>query len=110
MYQLVENLWESLKVSKGTGIFFLIITKNWTLFSSCPRPRELFVACPLVLTFSSSPLKPLAITEPNLAGSNYEESFIKIAHLVPVRLQTWLPRADLTDYKNPHLKLLHQMN
>jgi hypothetical protein len=40
----------------------------------------------------SSPLKLLGKMEPNLAGSIYVRSFIKLLHLVPFGLQTWPPR------------------
>jgi hypothetical protein len=50
-----------------------------------------------------------------LVGSILERPFIKIAHLVPIRLQTWLPKAILvSDWlisrKYSPLKLLCQMN
>jgi hypothetical protein len=40
----------------------------------------------------SSPLKLLGKMEPNLAGSIYVRSSIKLFHLVPFGLQTWPPR------------------
>ena len=40
----------------------------------------------------SSPLKLLGKMEPNLAGSIYVRSSIKLLHLVPFGLQTWPPR------------------
>jgi hypothetical protein len=45
--------------------------------------------------FKSSPLKPLGQMNRNLLGSIYDRSSIKIAHLVLIRLQTWLPQAIL---------------
>jgi hypothetical protein len=40
----------------------------------------------------SSPLKLLGQMEPNLAGSIYVRSSIKLLHLVPFGQQTWPPR------------------
>jgi hypothetical protein len=42
-----------------------------------------------------SPLKPLCQMNRNLVGSIYGRSSIKIAHLVPIHLQTWPPQAIL---------------
>jgi hypothetical protein len=41
--------------------------------------------------FKSSPLKPLGQMNRNLVGSTYGRSSMKIAHFVPIGLQTWLP-------------------
>jgi hypothetical protein len=43
----------------------------------------------------SSPLKPLGQMNRNLVGSIDGRSSIKIAHIVPIRLQTWPPQAIL---------------
>jgi hypothetical protein len=43
----------------------------------------------------SSPLKPLGQMNRNLVESIYGRSSIKIAHFVPIRLQTWPPQAIL---------------
>jgi hypothetical protein len=43
----------------------------------------------------SSPLKPLGQMKWNLVGSIYGGSSIKIAHFVPIRVQTWPPQAIL---------------
>jgi hypothetical protein len=40
----------------------------------------------------SSPLKMLGKMEPNLAGSIYVRSSIKLLHLIPFGQQTWPPR------------------
>jgi hypothetical protein len=45
--------------------------------------------------FKSSPLKPLSQMNRNLVGSIYGRSSIKIAHFVPIHLQTWPPQAIL---------------
>jgi hypothetical protein len=63
----------------------------------------------------SSPLKPLGQMNRNLVGSIYGRFSIKIAHIVPIRLQTWLPQAILvSDWsiskKSSPLKPLGQMN
>ena len=42
--------------------------------------------------FKSSPLKPLGQMNRNLVGSILGRSSIKIAHLVPIRWQTWPPK------------------
>jgi hypothetical protein len=62
----------------------------------------------------SSPLKLLGQIKPNLAGSIYVRSSIKLLHLVPFGQQTWSPRAILfSDWlmlkKSSPLKLLGQM-
>jgi hypothetical protein len=62
----------------------------------------------------SSPLKLLGKMEPNLAGSIYVRSSIKLLHLVPFGLQTWPPRLILfSDWlmlkKSSPLKQLIQM-
>jgi hypothetical protein len=51
-------------------------------------PRAIFVSDWLMLE-KSSPLKLLGQMEPNLAGSIYVRSSIKLLHLVPFRQQTW---------------------
>jgi hypothetical protein len=43
----------------------------------------------------SSLLKPLGQMDRNLVGSILGWPFIKIAHLVPIRKQTWPPQANL---------------
>jgi hypothetical protein len=49
----------------------------------------------LFVNFKSSPLKLLGQIKPNLAGSIYVRSSIKLLHLIPFGQQTWLPRAIL---------------
>jgi hypothetical protein len=63
----------------------------------------------------SSPLKPLGQMNRNLVGSIFGRSSIKIPHLVPICLQTWLPQTILvSDWliskKSSPLKPLGQMN
>jgi hypothetical protein len=43
----------------------------------------------------SFPLKLFGQMEPNLAGSSYVGYSIKLLHMVPLRQQTWPPRAIL---------------
>ena len=62
----------------------------------------------------SSPLKLLGKMEPNLAGSIYVRSSIKLLHLIPFGQQTWPPRLILfSDWlmfkKSSPLKQLGQM-
>ena len=51
-------------------------------------PRAILVSNWLMLK-KSSPLKLLGQMEPNLAGSIYVRSSIKLLHLVPLGQQTW---------------------
>ena len=51
-------------------------------------PRAILVSDWLMLK-KSSPLKLLGQMEPNLAGSIYVRSSIKLLHLVPFGQQTW---------------------
>ena len=76
-------------------------------------PRAILVSDWLMLK-KSSPLKLLGQMEPNLAGSIYVRSSIKLLHLVPFGQQTWLPRLILfSDWlmlkKSSPLKQLGQM-
>ena len=57
-------------------------------------PRAILVFDWLMLK-KSSPLKLVGQMEPNLAGSIYVRSSIKLLHLVPFDQQTWPPRAIL---------------
>ena len=57
-------------------------------------PRAILVFDWLMIK-KSSPLKLLGQIKPNLAGSIYVRSSIKLLHLVPFGLQTWPPRAIL---------------
>jgi hypothetical protein len=57
-------------------------------------PRAILVSDWLLLK-KSSPLKLLAQMEPNLAGSIYVRSSIKLLHFVPSGQQIWLPIAIL---------------
>ena len=87
--------------------------------SFCPDPLTNMAAkgnsCFWLADFSkSSPLKPLGHMNWNLVGSIYGRSSIKIAHFIPIRLQTWSPQAILvSDWlisKKSSLKPLGQMN
>jgi hypothetical protein len=76
-------------------------------------PRAILVSDWLMLN-KSSLLKLLSQMEPNLAGSIYVRSSIKLLQLVPLGQQTWPPRAILVSdwlmLKNSFpLKLLGQM-
>jgi hypothetical protein len=42
-----------------------------------------------LISKKSSPLKPLSQMDQHLVGSILGKTFIKIPHLVPIRLQTW---------------------
>ena len=76
-------------------------------------PRAILVSDWLMLK-KSSPLKLLGQMEPNLAGSIYVRSSLKLLHLVPFGQQTWPPRLILfSDWlmlkKSSPLKQLNQM-
>jgi hypothetical protein len=76
-------------------------------------PRAILVSDWLVFK-KSSPLKLHGKMEPNLAGSIYVRSSIKLLHLVPFSQQTWPPRLILfSDWlmlkKSSPLKQLGQM-
>jgi hypothetical protein len=63
----------------------------------------------------SSPLQSLGEMERYVVGSILGRFFIKIAHLVPIRLQTWPPQAILVSdllisKKSSPLKPLGQMD
>jgi hypothetical protein len=67
------------------------------------------------LISKKSSLKPLGQMNRNVVGSILGRSSIKIAHLVPIRLQTWPPQTILvSDWliskKSSPLKPLCQMN
>ena len=75
-------------------------------------PRAILVYDWLLL--KKSPLKLLGQMEPNLAGSIYVRSSMKLLHFVPFRQQIWQPRTILvSDWlllnKSSPLKLLGQM-
>ena len=76
-------------------------------------PRAILVSdWPMLI--KSSPLKLLGQMEPNLAGSIYVRSSIKLLHLVPFGQQTWPPRLNpFSDWlmlkKSSPLKQLGQM-
>jgi hypothetical protein len=68
-----------------------------------------------LISKKNSPLEPLGQMNRKLEGSILGRSSIKIAHLVPIRLQTWPPQTILiSDWliskKSSPLKLLCQMN
>jgi uncharacterized membrane protein YwzB len=68
-----------------------------------------------LISKKSSPLKPLCQMNRNLVGSILGRSSIQIAHLVPIRVQTWpLQTILVSDWliskKSSTLKPLCQMN
>ena len=68
------------------------------LFSSNPltnRPPQAILVSDWLISKKLSPLKPLGQMNRNLVGSILGRSSIKIAHLVPIRLQTWPPQTIL---------------
>ena len=78
-------------------------------------PPQAILVSDWLISKKLSPLKPLGQMNRNLGGSIFGKSFIKIANLVPIRWQTWPPKAILvSDWliskKSSSLKPLCQMN
>jgi hypothetical protein len=78
-------------------------------------PPQVIVVSDWLISKKSSPLKPLGQMNRNLIGHILGRSSIKIANLVPIRLQTWPPQTILvSDWliseKSSPLKQLCQMN
>jgi hypothetical protein len=78
-------------------------------------PPQVIVVSDWLISKKSSPLKPLGQMNRNLVGHILGRSSIKIADLVPIRLQTWPPQTILvSDWliskKSSPLKQLCQMN
>ena len=69
--------------------------------SFCPNPLtniwppQAFLVSDWLISKKSSPLKPPGQMNQNLVGSILGRSSVKIAHLVPIRYQTWLPQVIL---------------
>jgi hypothetical protein len=95
------------------GISFIKITQFVPIRLQTWPPQAILVSDWLISN-KSSPLKPLGQMNRNLVGSILGRSSIKIAHLVPIRLQTWPPQTIfvsdwLISKKSSPLKLLCQM-
>ena len=78
-------------------------------------PPQTILVSDWLISKKSCSLKSLGQMNRNLVGSIYGMSSIKIAHLVPIHLQTWPPQAILvSDWliskKSSPLKPLGQMN
>ena len=58
-------------------------------------PSQAILVSDWLISKNSCPLKPLGQMNRNLVGSIYGRSSIKIAHLVPIRYQTWPPQTIL---------------
>jgi hypothetical protein len=56
-------------------------------------PPQAILVSDWLISKKSSPLKPLGQMDQHLVGSILGRFFIKIPHLVPIRLQTWPPQA-----------------
>ena len=77
------NLAESIYIR--SSIKFL----HFVLFSQQIWPPRAILVSDWLMLKKSSPLKLLDQMEPNLAGSIYVRSSIKLLHLVPFDQQTW---------------------
>ena len=93
-----------------------VLYKEWS-FSSNPLTNMAATgnSCFWLISEKPSPLKPLGQMNRNLVGSILGKSFIKITNLVPIRWQTWPPKAILvSDWlistKSSSLKPLCQIN
>jgi hypothetical protein len=64
--------------------FILIHLQTW--------PPQTILVSDFLISKQISSLKPLGQMNRNLVGSNLGRSSIKIANLVPIRLQTWPPQ------------------
>jgi hypothetical protein len=78
-------------------------------------PTQAILVSDWLISKKSSPLKPHGQMNRNLVGSILGRSCIKVANLVPIRQQTWPPKAILvSDWliskKSSSLKPLCQMN
>jgi hypothetical protein len=58
-------------------------------------PPQAILVSDWLISKNSSPLKLLSHMNRNLVGSIYGRSFVRIAHFVPIRLQTWPPQTIL---------------
>jgi hypothetical protein len=58
-------------------------------------PPQAILVSDWLISKKNSPLEPLGQMNRNLEGSILGRSSIKIAHLVPIRLQTWPPQTIL---------------
>ena len=81
--QLEPNLAESIYIR--SSIKFL----HFVPFHQQIWPPRAILVSDWLLFKKSSPLKLLGQIEPNLAGSIYVRSFIKLLHLFPFGQQTW---------------------
>ena len=77
---------------KGRKHIWKVLSKECT-FSYYPLPNMAVTgnSCFRLADFLKSSLKPLDQMNRNLVGSIYGMSSMKIAHFVPIGLQTWLP-------------------
>jgi hypothetical protein len=107
--QMNRNLVESIYGRSSIKITHFVPIRKQTWL-----PQAILVSDWLI-SKKSSPLKPLCQMNRNLVGSILERSSKKIAHLVPIREQTWLPQTiHVSDWliskKSSPLKPLSQMN
>jgi hypothetical protein len=106
--QSKPNLAGSIYVRSSMKLFHLVS------FGQQTWPSRAILFSDWLMLKKSSPLKLLGQSKPNLAGSIYVRSSMKLCHLVSFGQQTWLPRAILVfDWlmlkQSSPLKLLGQM-
>ena len=76
----------------GRKHLWKVLSKECTFcYDPLPNIAATGNSCFWLADFLKSPLKPLGQMNRNLVGSIYGMSSMKIAHFVPIGLQTWLP-------------------
>jgi hypothetical protein len=83
---------------------------SWQSVNKHGRHPQVILVSDWLISKKSSPLEPLGQMNRNVVGSILGRSTIKIAHLVPIRLQTWPPQAILASDWLISKKLLGQLN
>ena len=96
-------------VRRSDGNSFSLLDKN-SSFHPDPLTNMITTgnSCFWMANFLKSSPKSLGQMNRNLVGSIYGRSYIKIAHFIPIRLQTWPPQEILlSDWFISKKNLLH---